>query len=193
MCKIVWIQILIIKLLYLIKTSIILKNSNSFYRYRFKNRLRNFQPENGRKFKNKPGWPEKRGSYRKNKRVHEKKNTSTFYLTSSLFAGPSSYRSNWALMHDASERLCLSNYPCLLVNLYMRTEIGDFFIADTSLIISSHLYSFNLTAETTLLKRCAIAICFHNDKSIIIYCGQCVSKPTNLINKNLCKSILIYQ
>ena len=33
-------------------------NSIYFHRLRFKNHLRNFQPENSRKFKNKPGWPE---------------------------------------------------------------------------------------------------------------------------------------
>ena len=45
----------IIKFLYLTKTTIILKNFNYFLCYEFKNRLRNFQPENGQKFKNKPG------------------------------------------------------------------------------------------------------------------------------------------
>ena len=39
------------------KNTIILKNSHYFCRYRYKNRLRTFQPQNGQKFKNKPGWP----------------------------------------------------------------------------------------------------------------------------------------
>ena len=53
----VYIQMSIIKLLCLSKTSIILKIFNYFCRYKFKNRSRNFQPENGEKFKNKPGCP----------------------------------------------------------------------------------------------------------------------------------------
>ena len=53
----VYIQMSIIKLLCLAKTSIILEIFNYFCRYKFKKRLRNFQPENGRKFKNKPGCP----------------------------------------------------------------------------------------------------------------------------------------
>ena len=56
---------LIIKLLYITLTSILKKNSNYIYRYRFKNQLRTFQPENGRKFKNKPGWPKNHGSKKK--------------------------------------------------------------------------------------------------------------------------------
>ena len=55
--KTVYIQMSIIKLLCLSKTSIILKIFNYFCRYKFKNRLRNFQPENGERFKNKPGCP----------------------------------------------------------------------------------------------------------------------------------------
>ena len=39
-----------------------------FHRLKFKN----FQPENSQKFKNKPGWPEKRGSYKKNESVTAK-------------------------------------------------------------------------------------------------------------------------
>ena len=58
---------LIIKLLYLTETSLILENCNYFYRDRFRNRLKNFQPENRQKFKNKPGWPKNRGSYKKKK------------------------------------------------------------------------------------------------------------------------------
>ena len=45
----------IIKFLHLTITPIILKNLNYFLCYELKNRLRNFQPENGRKFKNKLG------------------------------------------------------------------------------------------------------------------------------------------
>ena len=55
------------ELLYLTMTYIILINCMYFHRLKFKNWLRNFQPENSQKFKNKPGWPEKRGSYKKNK------------------------------------------------------------------------------------------------------------------------------
>ena len=53
------------ELLYLTITYIILINCIYFHHLKFKNWLRNFQPENSQKFKNKPSWPEKRGSYKK--------------------------------------------------------------------------------------------------------------------------------
>ena len=52
---IVYLEMLITKLLYSTKISIFLNQSYYFNRERFKNRLRNFQPEYGPKIKNKPG------------------------------------------------------------------------------------------------------------------------------------------
>jgi len=58
-------KMLIIKLLYITLISISSINSRYIYRYGYKNQLRNFQPENSWKFKNKPGRPKNRGSYKK--------------------------------------------------------------------------------------------------------------------------------
>ena len=52
---ITYVQISMFKFWDLMKTTIILKIFNYFCRCRFKNRLRNFQPENDQKIKNKPG------------------------------------------------------------------------------------------------------------------------------------------
>ena len=51
----VYIKMLIVKLFYIALPSFLSINLKHIYHYRFKNQLKNFQPDNSKKSKNKPG------------------------------------------------------------------------------------------------------------------------------------------
>ena len=121
---IVNVQMLILNFLYLTRSSIQSKNINDFCHYEFKNRLQNFQPENGQKFKNITGWPKKCSS-------HKKKNVPEILpsccLSFSAAYGRACLKSNMGFLDP---KLFLPKYPGLWLrfppscasNLFLRGD-----------------------------------------------------------------------